>query len=707
MVLGGVPVRAQASAGLHYPQTPRSSQTDDIGGQRVADPYRWLENTASPEVRGWVTAQNALTESFLAQTPARKHVQDLIGRAANVPKLGAPFGAAEKLFFSEGAASENQPVLYVQDRVDAPPHVLIDPNAFSKDGLIAVVRAIPSPDARYIAYAVTTQGSAWRVIRVRDVRTGQDTGDELKGIEDSTLAWTRDAHGFFYVRSDAGRATGITASPFEPDGRSQVFYHRLGRPQSDDRLMYENPSHPDWRLHASISTDGEYLLISAEVGSGLSTRLYFIDLDNPKRPNLAAPIVKLFDSGDAVYDFVANEGQLFFIRTTKNAPHARLVGVDINAPDENHWTPIIRETFDPLIDVRRVDDRFVAHRLKDAHSVLELFSLDGGARGTVSLPGVGSVTELHERSDNRDFYYTYTSFLQPTTIYRYDLDTRASVAYAEPRVDSTLAQYETTQLFFTSKDGTRVPMFITAKRGITLDGNHPVLLEANGAFNENETPKYSPFVVGWLQLGGIYAVANVRGGGESGRAWHTAATGVHKQTSMDDFMAAVEFLISQRYTHPGALAVAGRGAGALLVEAVVEQHPEMFACALLDAGVFDMVRYPRFTRGASWIPEFGAPDKANDLKALLAYSPLQNVRAGTRYPATLVTVGDHDDLFPPPHSYKLVAALQWAIGAANSPPQLLRVDYDSGHGPGTPTDKLNALDAARLSFLATALHVVH
>ncbi len=702
------PVNAQQSlatsstAGpLKYPVTPRGGQSDDLSGVRVADPYRWLENISSPEVRTWITAQNAVTESFLARIPRRTEIRDLVTRAWSYPKTSAPFVGGERVFYFENSGVENQAALYVRDRVDAAPRVLLDPNAFSQDGLIAIVDQSASPDGRYLAYAVTTQGSAWRIVRVRDAKSSQDLSDELRGIKDGPLAWTNDGRGFFYTRADGGHGA-PTTNPLAPDAREQIYYHRVGRAQTDDRLMFESEENPSWKLRADVSDDGQYLVISARYGFDLQNRLYLIDLDNPKRPNLDAPLVKLFDAGDAVYQFVGNRGPVFYIRTTKSAPHARVVAVDINTPDENHWTTLVRETFDALIDLRRVDDRLVVHRVRDAHSVLELYNLDGAGRGVVPLPGVGTVTSLSAHSDERALYFTYSSFLQPPSVYRYDLDSRNTIAHKETRPDSSLSQFETAQLLFASKDGTRVSMFITARRGIKLDGSHPAILSGYGAFNEPATPVFSPDVAAWLRLGGIYAVANVRGGGENGRAWHDAATGTKKQVSIDDFIAAAEFLIGQRYTRSASLAVVGRGAGGLLASAAVMQRPELFGAAVIDDGLFDMTRFSRFTVGASWMPEFGSPDRPNDLRALLGYSPLQNVKSEVRYPPVLICVGDHDEVVAPLHSYKFVAALQ---ATGNSAPALLRVDYNIGHGPGVPVSRLIALDSDRLAFLADALHI--
>lgn len=704
--VGAQPGSSMPSLPLKYPATPRGVQSDDISGVHLADPYRWLESVTSPEVHNWLAAQDAVTESFLSQVPHRTELADRVRRFALYPKLSAPFGGGERLFFFENSGLENQPALYVQDRHDTPARVLIDPNAFSHDGLIAIVDQAASPDGRYLAYAVSTQGSAWREVRVRDVRSGQDLSDELRGIKESPLSWTKDERGFFYIRrSDAG--TTAATSPLAPDGRPRLYYHRVGQKQSDDRLMYEAADHPDWRLHADVSEDGQYLVIAARAGAGTegANRLYFIDLDNPKRPNLGAPLVKLFDAGDALYDFVASEGALFFIRTTKDAPRARLVAVDINSPDADHWTTVVRETYDPLVGAIRVDDRIVAHRLHDAHSVLELYSFDGGARGVVPLPGpgIGTVAEINGRSEDREFYFTFSSVLQPPNVYRYDLDGKNAIPYRSARPDTALAQYETTQLFYSSKDGTRVPLFITARRGTALDGTHPTLLSGDGAFHASSTPTYSPLVASWLESGGVYAVANVRGGGEYGRAWHDAASGARKQTSFDDFIAAAEFLIAQRYTRSSLLAISGRGNGGLLVGAAMTQRPELFGAALIDAGLLDMTRFNRFTSGAAWTREYGSPDNPADLRALLAYSPLQRVKSGTTYPATLVTVGDHDEVFTPIHSYKFAAALQ--ASQAGQGPVLLRTLPNTGFGSATPLLKELAIDGDRLTFLLGALHL--
>jgi prolyl oligopeptidase len=693
-------VGAQARATVPaYPPTSRGQQVDDIGGTRVSDPYRWLEATSSPAVRSWIAAQNGVTEAFLGQSPRRKEIRDLLTRTWNYSRVSAPLSAGDRLFFFENGGLENQPSLHVRDRAESPARILVDPNAFSNEGFIAIVDQSPSPDGRYLAYSVSTLGSAARLVRIRDVKTAQDLSEELKGVKDSSVSWTHDERGFFYVRSDqAGAAPGTRAK-----ARETVLYHRAGRAQSTDQVIYENTDHPEWELRVRISQDGQYLLIEPRPGGDQHNRLYLIDLDNPSKPNLRAPLVTLFDVDDALYEFVANEGPVFYLRTTKGAPHGRLVAVDINTPDANQWTTVIRETLDPLVDVTRIEDRFVAHRLHDAHSVLELYALDGASRGTIPLPGVGTVSELHPRTEYREIYFTFTSVLQPPTPYRYDIDAKNLTSYVDMQADSTFSAYETTQLSFTSKDGTRVPMFITARRGIRLDGTHAALLTGGGGFNASMTPAFAPDVAAWLALGGIYAVANVRGGGENGRAWHDAAVGARKQTAIDDLIAAAEFLISQRYTKSPLLAVTGRGTAGLVAAAALTQRPQLFGAAVLDDGLFDMLRFPYLETGTSWVSEYGSPDRAADLHALAAYSPLHAVTTDTWYPPTLLTVGDHDEVIAPSNSYKFAASLQHV--QAQSGPTLLRVDPDAGYGPGLPTGKLIALDTDRLTFLVTALHV--
>jgi len=694
----------QGGLALRYPATARGSQGDEIGGVRAADPYRWLENISAPDVRMWVSAQNAVTETYLSQLPRRRDIAERLGGYMQRRVTSPPFAGGERIFFAERTAGDNQPVIFVQDRAETRPRVLLDPNAFSAEGLIAIVDRAASPDGRYLAYAVSIQGSSSRTIHVRDVRTTQDLSDNVRGIKQPPIGWTADSRGFFCVRTLTAAGS---SDALAPDGRQQLIYHRVGRGPEDDQVIFEAPDHPDWRLDARVSEDGQYVVIALRPKTEPRTRLYFIDLDNPDRPNLRAPVVKLFDAGDAFYDFVSSDGPLFFVRTNKNAPRGRVIAVDINAPDENHWTNVVRETYDALVGAVRVGNRVVAHHLRNGRSTLDLYAFDGGARGSVPIPGIGTVTDLTPLGDKAEVYFTYTSFLQPPEVLHYDLDARTETVYREAPADTSFATYETTQLFYTSRDGTRVPLFITARRGLTLNGTHPTLLAVgDAAFGEPASLAYSPMIATWLSFGGIYALAGVRGGGEDGRLWHEAAMGggARKQTTVDDLTSAAAFLIDQRYTRPSLLGLAASRFGGIAVADAVTQRPDLFAAASIDGGVFDLARFSRFTAGWTWVSEFGSPTDAGALRSLLAVSPLHNAQTPGRYPAVLLSAGEHDDVVPPLHSYKFAAALQ--AGQTGQAPELLRIEPDAGLAGSRPANKQTALDADRLTFLLSALRTL-
>ena len=687
---------------LRYPPTTRGAQADEVGGIRAADPYRWLENVSSSDVRAWVSAQNAVTEGYLAALPRRKEIADRLGVFMQRRVTHPPFAGGERIFFSERTGVDNQPVVFVQDHPETRPRVLLDPNAFSQDGLIAIVDRAASPDGRYLAYGVSIQGSSSRTIHVRDVRTTQDLTDNVRGVKQAPIGWTADSRGFFCLRTLTAPGS---SDALAPDGRQQLIYHRVGRGPEDDQVIFEAPDHPDWRLDAKVSEDGQYVVIALTPKTEPRTRLYFIDLDKPDRPNLRAPVVKLFDTGDAFYEFVSSDGPLFFVRTNKNAPRGRVVAVDINAPDENHWTNVVRETFDPLVGAVRVGNRIVAHRLRDGRSTLDLYAFDGGARGAVPVPGIGTVSELTPLRDKGELYFTYSSFLQPPEVLHYDIDSRAETVFRESPVDTTFNTYETTQLFYTSKDGTRIPLFITARRGLTLNSTRPTLLAVgDAAFGEPASLGYSPMISTWLSLGGIYAVADVRGGGEFGRIGHEAAMGSRKQTSVDDLVSAAAFLVDQRYTRPSLLGLVGGGFGGIAVGGAVTQRPDLFAAASINGGLLDLARFNRFGAGWTWVSEFGSPTDPGSLRSLLAVSPLHNVQAPGRYPAVLVSASEHDDLVPAFHSYKFAAALQY--GQTGQGPELLRVESDAGIEIAMPANKQTTREADRLTFLLSGLRTL-
>jgi prolyl oligopeptidase len=680
-----------------YPSAHRSGIIDDYGGVRVADPYRWLEDVTAAETRAWVDAENAVTASFIAQLPAssRQALRDRLTQFWKYPRLRPPFAGGDRLFYYENSGSDNAATLYVQDRPDVAPRVLLDPNALWPDGSTAVVAASASPDGKYLAYALSARGSEWWELRVRDVRSGQDVADTVRGVRHGRPAWTNDDRGFFYVRTGADTAWRM-ANPFAPVRGERVFYHHVGDRQADDQLIYERTDHPDWRLDVTVSEDGQYAVITTRRGLDPNNRVVFVDLDKPRRPNVGAPVVTLVDLPDARYEFVSSEGSIFYLLTTKDAMRGRVVGVDINAPHQSRWLTVVRETWDALVDARRAGDRIVAHRVHDSHSLVQLYALDGSARGEIHLPSVGTVTEITGRARDQEFYYGFTSYLVPQTIFRYDLETRSPASYKDARTDIDLSNYETRELFFTSVDGTRIPMSVSARRDIVLDGSHPTLLAVNGAFGQSFLPTFSPEIATWIDRGGVFAVANVRGGGEYGRAWHEAGRAGRKKTTVNDVIAAADFLIGQRYTRSAALAITGRAHGGLAAAAAVVQRPDLFSAVLIDGGVLDMARFDRFGAGWSWIGEYGAPSDPAQLAMLLSYSPLHAVREGTRYPATLITTSDRDGGVSPMHSYKMAAALQGAQ-PAGAPPVLLRVERNAG--------ATAAIDAAtdRLAFFALVL----
>ena len=686
-----------------YPPTRADAQVDDYHGTPVADPYRWLEDVDSPETRAWVEAQNAVTFAYLSAIPRREAIRERLTKLWNYPKYGAPFKEGGRIFYFENSGLQNQSVLFVQDGPRGAPRVLLDPNALAADGTVALTAAAPSPNGALLGYGTSASGSDWQELRVRDVAGGRDLDDTLRWVKFSGLAWTRDDRGFYYSRYDEPAAgssalTGINKY-------QKLYYHRVGTPQSEDVLVYERPDQPDWGFGASVSEDGRYAVIGVWQGTDDRNRLYYIDLGDPARPDVAGPVVPLLDAFDASYDFVDNDGATFYVRTNKDAPRSRLVAVSLAAPEPARWRTVVPETEDALESVQAVGGLFVASYLEDAHSSVRLFERPSGRpAGTVALPGLGTVAGISGKPGDGEFYYQFTSFLAPTTVYRYDLTTGASTVFKQPKVPFDFDRYETTQVFYASKDGTRVPMFITRRRELALDGTNPTLLYGYGGFNVSLTPAFSPATLVWLEMGGVYAVANLRGGGEYGKEWHDAGTLERKQNVFDDFIAAAEYLIRERYTSPRRLAIYGGSNGGLLVGAAMTQRPELFGAALPAVAVMDMLRFHKFTIGWAWVSDYGSADDPKLFPVLRKYSPLHNLTPGTRYPATMVTTADHDDRVVPGHSFKFAAALQ-AAQAPDGPPTLIRIETKAGHGAGKPTGKLIEEAADRFAFLVRSLGV--
>jgi prolyl oligopeptidase len=687
-----------AQSPLHYPVARKSDQVDTYFGTQVADPYRWLEDTDSPETKQWVTAENALTFNYLGAIPERTAIKEQLTRIWNYPKYAVPLKRGKSYFYTENSGLQNQAVLYMRRGLKGEKKLVLDPNTLSTDGTVALGPWNATENGKYLAYAVANAGSDWEEIRVRDIEKAKDLPDTLKWVKFSGIAWTKDNKGFFYSRYAEPKSENAMLAKNEGQ---KLYYHRVGNPQAKDQLILERPDHPRWNIDATVSDDGEYVIIYVVDGTNPNNRIYFIDLGNPGKPKLDNPLVTLIDDAESQNRVIDNAGDVFFMQTNQDAPLGRVVQVDINKPAKRYWRTVIAEGADKMEDVELIGGHFVVHTLKDAHSVLQLYGLRGGLAETIRLPGIGTIAAISGKPDEWEMFYSYVSYLQPPSIYHYDIEKRRQTPFniAKLPVDST--GFETRQIFASSKDGTRIPIFVTAKKGLTLDGSHPTILYAYGGFDINQTPAFSPSMLQWVSMGGVVAVAVIRGGGEYGRAWHEAGMLAKKQNVFDDFIAAGEYLISQKYTSSRKLAIRGGSNGGLLIGAVETQRPDLAAVALPEVGVMDMLRYQKFTIGGAWAPEYGTSDDSTQFKTLLAYSPLQNIKPGTAYPATFITTADHDDRVVPGHSFKFAATMQAA--QSGPAPVLIRIDTRAGHGGGKPTSKQIDLATDELAFTAKNL----
>jgi len=675
-----------------YPKTRTVDQADDYHGVKVADPYRWLEDLDSPETAAWVAAQNEITFAYLEEIPARPKINQRITELYNYEKYGMPRKEGGRYFYSKNDGLQAQSVQYVAESLDAEPRVLLDPNKLSADGTIALTMRSISDDGKLMAYGLSSAGSDWVEIKVRDVDSGQDLDDHLKWIKFSGASWTKDNKGFYYSRYD------------EPSGEAledvnyyqKLCYHRVGTPQSDDEIVYQTPDEKEWGFQGHVTEDGQYLIISISKGTERANRVAYQDLTQQPRKT-----IHLLIEFDAQYGFVGNEGPVFWFFTDFDAPRGRLIAIDTRQPDHANWKEIIAQTAETLRGVGLVHDTFVGSYLRDAHSVIRMFDLSGRHVRDVELPGVGSAGGFGGERTDTETFYSYTSFGYPPTIYRYDMPSGQSTVFRQPKVDFDPDRYVTKQVFYHSKDGTRVPMFITHKKGLKLDGSNPTFLYGYGGFNISLTPYFSTARLVWMEMGGVYAVANLRGGGEYGKEWHDAGKLANKQNVFDDFIAAAEWLIDNKYTRPAKLAVAGGSNGGTLVGACMNQRPELFGACLPAVGVMDMLRFHKFTIGWAWVSDYGSPDDPEQFKTLYAYSPLHNIKPGLCYPPTLVTTADHDDRVVPLHSFKYISALQAAQGCDN--PILIRIETKAGHGGGKPTQKIIEEISDEYAFLVRVL----
>ncbi|HVY71413.1 MAG TPA: prolyl oligopeptidase family serine peptidase [Verrucomicrobiae bacterium] len=681
------------TASLKYPVTAKVSQVDDYHGVKVPDPYRWLEDDNSAETKAWVEAQNRVTFGYLEKIPARAAIKQRLTKLWNYERYGVPFKQGGRYFIVKNDGLQNQSVLYTMATLDGEPRLVIDPNKLSADGTVAMSGSALSEDGKLMAYGLSISGSDWQEWKVRDVDTGQDRPDHLKWVKFSGASWTKDGKGFFYSRYDEPAATNQLKGV---NYFQKLYYHRLGAPQSEDELVYHRDDHKDWGFGGEVTDDGRYLIINISQGTDRKNRVYYRDLQTP-----AAPVVPLLDDFDADYGFIDNDGPVFWFRTDYQAPRGRVIAIDTRAPERSNWKEIIPEAKETLRGVSAVNQQFIANYLQDAHSRVKIFGLDGRFVRDVQLPGIGSVGGFGGKRDETETFFSFTSFTAPGTIYRYDMKTGQSSVFRAPKVDFDPAQYVTEQVFYTSKDGTRVPMFITFKQGINRNGKNPTLLYGYGGFDISLPPSFSVANLVWMEMGGVYALANLRGGGEYGEEWHQAGMKLRKQNVFDDFIGAAEWLIHNGYTSSKKLAIMGGSNGGLLVGACLTQRPDLFGAALPAVGVMDMLRFHKFTIGWAWTSDYGSADNAEEFKALYAYSPLHNIRPGVRYPATLITTADHDDRVVPAHSFKFAATLQAAQRGPR--PVLIRIESKAGHGAGKPTAKLIEEAADKWAFLTEEL----
>ena len=688
------PAQAQT---LQYPSARKGDVVDDYHGTKVADPYRWLEDPDSPESRSWIEAENRLTNAYLADIPTRVAIRDRLTKLWNYPKFGSPFRKAGRYFFFKNDGLQNQSVLYKQASLSADPETLLDPNLLSEDGTVALSTLAVTDDGRLLAYGTAASGSDWEEFRVREVARGKDRPDHLKWIKFSGASWTKDGAGFFYSRYPEPADKALT----DVNRFQKLYYHRLGADQAQDVLVYERPDQPDWGMNAEVTDDGRYAVLNVWLGTDRRNRVYYLDLKSAKRPMVKGDVVRLLDDFDASYAFVGNDGPVFYFLTDLDAPRKRVIAIDTRHPERARWREVIPQGQDVLEGVQIIHDTFVANFMHDAASRLRLFALDGRMLKDLELPTLGSIGSITGERKDDEMFYAFTSYLYPTTIFRYDFRSGTTSVFKAPTIDFNPSGYETKQVFYTSKDGTRVPMFITHKKGLTLDGSHPTLLYGYGGFNISITPSFSVGTLVWLEMGGVYAVPNLRGGGEYGEEWHQAGMLDRKQNVFDDFIAAAEYLIAQRYTSAPKLAIAGGSNGGLLVGAAMTQRPELFGAALPAVGVMDMLRFHKFTIGWAWVTDYGSADSASQFPYLYKYSPLHNIRPGTKYPATLVTTADHDDRVVPGHSFKFTATLQAA--QAGPEPVLIEIETKAGHGAGKPTSKVIEEQADRFAFLVRNL----
>ena len=696
MLLIGPMLQAE-SPSINYPETRRVDHVDVLHGVEVPDPYRWLETDVreSDEVRRWVEAQNDVTFAYLKAIPERERIRKRLTELWNYEKYSSPFKEGGRYYFFKNDGLQNQFVLYRQDSLEDEPEVLIDPNEWSKDGTIALAGTAFSDDGRYVAYGVQDAGSDWRTWRVMEIDSRRVLPEQIEWVKFSGAVWTKDGRGFFYGRYDEPEP-GATFQDLNLN--QKVYYHRVGTPQSEDVLVYARPDHPDWGFNLDVTHDGRYLVLTIWKGTDDKYRIFYKDLTEP----YGMPVA-LIDNFENEYTFVGSDGTRFFFKTDLQAPKKRLIAIDLRKPQRENWREIIPVSDDVLTDVSFVANMFVAQYLQDAKTQVKIHAMDGEFLREIEFPGIGTADGFRGERTDIETFYSFSSFATPPSIYRYDMLTGKSELLRQAEVDVDPDEYEVRQVFFDSKDGTRVPMFVAHKKGIELNGDNPTLLYGYGGFNIALTPGFSISRLQWMEMGGVFAMPNLRGGGEYGEEWHRAGTRGRKQNVFDDFIAAAEWLVENKYTRPEKLGIQGRSNGGLLVGAVMTQRPDLFGACLPGVGVMDMLRFHKFTAGRFWVDDYGSADDADEFKALLAYSPYHNIKDGEKYPATFIVTADTDDRVVPGHSFKFAARLQAA--QAGDEPILIRIETRAGHGAGKPTEKIIEEVADEWAFLVHELEL--
>jgi prolyl oligopeptidase len=692
MIVPVLALAARTFSKLNYPPAPKTNQVDDYHGTKIADPYRTLENADDPRTRKWVDEENQVTFSYLAKVPGRAAIKQQLTELWNYERFSGFLKAGSRYFYSRNSGLQNQAVVYTLNALNGSPRELLDPNTYRKDGTAALGGTSVSWNDKLFAYGVAQAGSDWKQWRVRQVSNGADLPDTIDWSKDENFAWAADDSGFFYARLPqpvAGKV--LTASARDP----KIYFHKLGDAQAADRLVYERPDQPTWLISPIVMEGGNYLVFYITGTPGKNT-LAFQDL------KAASPkTVDLISREEYSYQPIAAIGSLLYLNTNDKASRGRIIAIDLKRPARANWKEIVPEGQDTIAGAALADGKLVVDYMKDAHSTARVLTLEGKPLAEVELPGIGTAIWSPARLEDREMFYSFDSFTTPPTIYRFDLATFHSRPIRQSKVAMDTSNYETKQVFFSSKDGTRVPMFLSYRKGLQLNGQNPTLLYAYGGFDISETPSFRPALLEWMRLGGIYASANIRGGSEYGEAWHQAGMKAKKQNVFDDFIAAAQWLIAKHYTSTPKLAIFGGSNGGLLIGAVLNQKPELFGAAMPAVGVMDMFRFHKFGFGNLWAGEYGSPDNPEDFKILARYSPLHNIRSGVQYPPTLITTSDHDDRVMPGHSLKYAATLQQK--QEGPAPILLRVETRAGHGAGKPTSKQIDEWADRFVFLKNAL----